>query len=68
MPFTVCANMHFGFPGAVFLIIKGKTPEELRLFIVKTLAERRPYYEKARFTITRSETPAEEIVKLINHP
>jgi shikimate kinase len=49
-------------------LIKGKTPEELRLFIVKTLAERRPYYEKARFTITRSETPAEEIVKLINHP
>ena len=32
-------------------LLKGKTPEELRTFVTEQLAERRPFYEKARHTI-----------------
>ena len=46
-------------------LIKGKSPEELRLFISETLERRRPFYAKARHVIASPETPAEEIVKLL---
>ena len=32
-------------------LLKGKSPEELRTFVTEQLAERRPFYEKARHTI-----------------
>lgn len=32
-------------------LLKDKTPEELRTFVTAQLAERRPFYEKARHTI-----------------
>ena len=32
-------------------LLKGKTPEELRTFVTDQLAERIPFYEKARHTI-----------------
>ncbi len=46
-------------------LIKGKSPEELRMFISESLAKRRPFYERAQLTITCPETSAEEIVNLI---
>lgn len=32
-------------------LLRGKTPDELRTFVTAQLAERRPFYEKARHTI-----------------
>lgn len=47
-------------------LIKGKSPEELRAFIADSLAKRRPFYEMASVTVTRPETPPEEIVRMIS--
>ena len=47
-------------------LIKGKSPEELRAFIADSLAKRRPFYEMASVTVTRPETPPEEILRMIS--
>jgi shikimate kinase len=47
-------------------IIKGKSPEELYLFIEEMMLKRRPFYEKARYTIKGSEIKPEQVLSLLN--
>lgn len=46
-------------------LIKGKSPEELRVFIAQTLEKRRPFYEKARYILKGNEILASQVVGLI---
>lgn len=46
-------------------LIKGKSPEELNLFIEELLKKRRPFYEKARYIIKGSNILPEKVIQLI---
>ena len=46
-------------------LIKGKTPEELRVFIEKLLSKRRPFYEKASYIVKGSNISAEQVIQII---
>ena len=46
-------------------LIKGKSPEELEIFIAETLRVRRAYYEKSCFRIEREDMNPEEIMNMI---
>lgn len=46
-------------------LIKGKSPEELHVFIEGLLAKRRPYYEKARYILKGSEITPAQVVELL---
>jgi len=46
-------------------LIKGKSPEELSVFIAENLRKRRPFYEKSRIIIDNPEIDPELIMKLI---
>jgi len=45
-------------------LIKGKSPEELHVFIEGLLAKRRPFYEKAEYILKGSEITPELVVEL----
>jgi len=45
-------------------LIKGKSPEELYIFIEGLLAKRRPFYEKARYILKGSEITSAQVVDL----
>jgi shikimate kinase len=47
-------------------IIKGKSPEELHLFIEEMMLKRRPFYEKARFILKGSEINPEQVLELLD--
>jgi shikimate kinase len=47
-------------------IIKGKSPEELHLFIEEMMLKRRPFYEKARHIIKGDEIKPEQVLSLLN--
>jgi len=47
-------------------IIKGKSPEELNLFIEEMMLKRRPFYEKARYIIKGNEIKPEQVLELLN--
>jgi shikimate kinase len=47
-------------------IIKGKSPEELHLFIEEMMLKRRPFYEKARHVIKGEEIKPEQVLSLLN--
>jgi shikimate kinase len=47
-------------------LIKGKSPEELYAFIEGLLAQRRPFYEKARYILKGSEIEPAQVVALVN--
>ena len=46
-------------------LIKGKSPEELHVFIEGLLAKRRPFYEKARYILKGSEITPAQVVELL---
>jgi len=46
-------------------LIKGKSPEELHIFIEGLLAKRRPFYEKARYILKGSEITPAQVVDLL---
>lgn len=46
-------------------LIKGKSPEELYVFIEGLLAKRRPFYEKARYILKGSEITSAQVVDLL---
>ena len=46
-------------------LIKGKSPEELHVFIEGLLAKRRPFYEKARYILKGSEITSAQVVNLL---
>ena len=46
-------------------LIKGKSPEELYIFIEGLLAKRRPFYEKARYILKGSEINAAQVIELL---
>jgi len=46
-------------------LIKGKSPEELSVFISENLQKRRPYYEQSKIRITKPEMGPEFILKQI---
>lgn len=46
-------------------LIKGKSPDELHLFIEELLAKRRPFYEKARYILKGSEITSVQVVELL---
>ena len=46
-------------------IIKGKPPEELHHFIEEMMLKRRPFYEKARYTIKGDEIKPEQVLELL---
>jgi shikimate kinase len=48
-------------------LIKGKTPEELKVFIEMLMQKRRPFYEKAGFILKGSELHPEDVIALINN-
>ncbi len=48
-------------------LLAGKSVEELKDFIAKTLAERRGYYQQANFTLTGKSNNIEQLVSLLNH-
>jgi shikimate kinase len=47
-------------------LIKGKSPEELRLFIEGMMQKRRPFYEKARYILKGSEIIPSQVIGLLN--
>lgn len=47
-------------------LIKGKSPEELHIFIEGLLAKRRPFYEKARYILKGSEITPTQVIVLLN--
>lgn len=47
-------------------IIKGKSPNELHHFIEEMMLKRRPFYEKARYTIKGNEIKPEQVLELIS--
>lgn len=47
-------------------IIKGKSPDELYAFIEEMMLKRRPFYEKARYTIKGNEIKPEQVLELIS--
>jgi shikimate kinase len=47
-------------------IIKGKSPDELHHFIEEMMLRRRPFYEKARYTIKGNEIKPEQVLSLLN--
>ena len=47
-------------------LIKGKSPEELHVFIEELLAKRRPFYEKARYILKGSEITPAQVIGLLN--
>lgn len=47
-------------------IIKGKSADELHQFIDEMMLKRRPFYEKARFTIKGNEIRPEQVLALIS--
>jgi len=47
-------------------IIKGKSPEELHLFIEEMMLKRRPFYEKARYIIKGNEIKPEQVLELLD--
>ena len=48
-------------------LIKGKSPEELHIFIEGLLAKRRPFYEKARYILKGSEITSAQVVGLLGN-
>ena len=46
-------------------LIKGKSPEELHIFIEGLLSKRRPFYEKARYILKGSEITPTQVVELL---
>lgn len=49
-------------------IIKGKSLEELKLFIEEMMLKRRPFYEKARYILKGSEIKPDQVIELLkNH-
>lgn len=46
-------------------LIKGKSPNELRVFIEGMLEKRRPFYEKAGYILKGSEIKPEQVIKLL---
>lgn len=48
-------------------IIKGKSPEELHLFIDQMMLKRRPFYEKARYIIKDNEIKPEQVLELLDN-
>jgi len=48
-------------------LIKGKSPEELYVFIEGLLAKRRPFYEKARYILKGSEITSTQVISLLNN-
>jgi shikimate kinase len=46
-------------------IIKGKSPDQLHQFIEEMMQKRRPYYEKARYTLKGSEITPEMVISLL---
>lgn len=49
-------------------LIKGKSPEELYVFIEELLAKRRPFYEKARYVLKGNEISPDQVIGLLNGP
>ncbi len=47
-------------------LIKGKSKQELVQFIAETLEKRNPYYEKAKYQITKPDVDLDELLKKIN--
>lgn len=47
-------------------IIKGKSPEELHHFIDEMMLKRRPFYEKARYTLKGNEIKPEQVLELLD--
>lgn len=48
-------------------IIKGKSPEELHLFIDQMMLKRRPFYEKAWYIIQGNEIKPEQVLALLDN-
>ena len=46
-------------------LIKGKSPDELRAFIIEMLEKRRPFYEKARYILKGSEIKPQQVIELL---
>ena len=46
-------------------LIKGKSPDELRLFIEGMMQKRRPFYEKARYTLQGKDIYPEQVIQII---
>ncbi len=47
-------------------LIKGKSPEELYMFVDRLLSQRRPFYEKARYVLKGSEITSAQVMGLLN--
>jgi shikimate kinase len=47
-------------------LIKGKSPEELHLFIEGMMQKRRPFYEKARYILKGNEITPDQVIGLLN--
>jgi len=46
-------------------LIKGKSPDELRLFIEGMMQKRRPFYEKARYILKGKDILPEQVLELV---
>lgn len=46
-------------------LIKGKSPDELRLFIEGMMQKRRPFYEKARHILQGKDIYPEQVIELL---
>lgn len=46
-------------------LIKGKSPDELRLFIEEMMQKRRPFYEKARHILKGKDILPEQVMELV---
>jgi shikimate kinase len=47
-------------------LIKGKSPEELHLFIEGMMQKRLPFYEKARYILKGNEITPDQVIGLLN--
>ncbi len=47
-------------------LIKGKSTDELRLFIDELMQKRRPFYEKARYILKGKEILPAQIIEIVN--
>lgn len=48
-------------------LLAGKTAEELNLFLTKTLADRRRFYEQATYKIAQAPYTVDALLDLLNH-
>jgi len=46
-------------------LIKGKSPEEMRVFIEGLMQKRRPFYEKAHYILKGDEIHPEDVIQLV---